>query len=162
MARRSVAEVATGGIVLLAAAGFVLYAAAHTGRTGGGGYPLHAEFDSIDGISDGSDVRLAGVKVGSVTRTAVDPRTYRATVDLMVAGNVQLPRDSSAQITTEGLLGGKYVSLMPGGDEKMLPPGGEIVHTQPSISLEALLGKFIFGMSSSGPGTKPDKPAGAP
>lgn len=146
MARRSAAEIITGAVVLVVAAGFLLYAVANTGRASVGGYTLTATFDRIDGLSAGSDVRLAGVKVGSVTATRVDPQTYQASVTMTVQGGLQLPTDTSAQVTSDGLLGGKFLSLVPGGAEKMLAPGQRITITQSSVSLEDLLGKFIFNV----------------
>ncbi|MBN8929840.1 MAG: outer membrane lipid asymmetry maintenance protein MlaD [Rhodospirillales bacterium 69-11] len=151
MPRRSIAEVLTGAVVLLVAAGFLAYAVAHSGRSTASGYPLHAQFDHIDGLGPGSDVRIAGVKVGSVTGTHLDPKTYFAIVDLTVRDDVKLPKDSSAEITSESLLGGKFLALVPGGDETMLKPGQAITITQGSISLEQLLGKFIFSVTSLKP-----------
>ena len=146
-AGRNVAELIAGAAVLVIALGFLGYAVAHTGRGGVSGYRLSARFDKIDGLSAGADVRLAGVKVGSITNTYVDPKTYRAVVDMSVSAEVKLPKDSSAQISTDGLLGGKVIALVPGGDDKMLADGGEITITQSAASLEDLLGKFIFGVN---------------
>jgi phospholipid/cholesterol/gamma-HCH transport system substrate-binding protein len=151
MARRSIVEVLTGAVVLLVAAGFLVYAVVHSGRSAASGYALYAKFDHIDGLTVGSDVRIAGVKVGSVTSATIDPQTYMAVVGLTVRDDVKLPKDSSAEITSESLLGGKYVSLGPGGDETMLKPGQTITITQGSISLEQLLGKFIFSVTSMKP-----------
>jgi phospholipid/cholesterol/gamma-HCH transport system substrate-binding protein len=148
MARHGVAETLTGAGVLLVAAGFLAYAVAHSGRAGGSGYTLQAQFDHIDGLAEGSDVRIAGVKVGSVTQERLDPKTFQAIVSLTVQNDVQLPKDSAAAITSESLLGGKYISLSPGGDDAMLKPGQTITITQSSISLEELLGKFIFSVTS--------------
>jgi len=147
MAQRGIAEIVTGAMVLLLAGGFLAYAVAHSGRSIGAGYTLHAQFERIDGMGVGSDVRLAGVKIGTVTATALDPKTYEALVTLSLADTVKLPKDSSAAITSDGLLGGKYLSLSPGGDEQMIPPGGQITVTQSSVSLEELLGKFIFSVT---------------
>ena len=146
-AGRNAAELIAGAVVLVIALGFLGYAVAHTGRGSVSGYRLSAKFDKIDGLAAGADVRLAGVKVGSITHTYVDPKTYRAVVDMMVAPDVKLPKDSSAQISTDGLLGGKVIALVPGGDDKMLADGGEITITQSAASLEDLLGKFIFGVN---------------
>ena len=146
-AGRNAAELIAGAVVLVIALGFLGYAVAHTGRGSVSGYRLSAKFDKIDGLAAGADVRLAGVKVGSITHTHVDPKTYRAVVDMMVAPDVKLPKDSSAQISTDGLLGGKVIALVPGGDDKMLADGGEITITQSAASLEDLLGKFIFGVN---------------
>jgi phospholipid/cholesterol/gamma-HCH transport system substrate-binding protein len=135
-------------VVLVVAAGFLGYAVANTGRTPVSGYSLHARFDRIDGLAVGSDVRLAGVKMGSVTSARVDPQTFQAEVVFTVQNAVKLPRDSSAEVTSDGLLGGKYLSLVPGGDEQTLAAGSAVTITQSSISLEQLLGKFIFSVSS--------------
>jgi phospholipid/cholesterol/gamma-HCH transport system substrate-binding protein len=160
MARRNVAEVLAGLLVLLVAAGFLAYALATSGAASVPGYRLTAEFDRIDGLTVGSDVRMAGVKVGSVTATAIDPKTYLANVDFTVQRNLQLPTDSSAAITSQSLLGGDYLSLVPGGSEQMIPPGGRVTITQGSVSLEDLLGKFIFSATNfvsalPKPGQKP-------
>jgi phospholipid/cholesterol/gamma-HCH transport system substrate-binding protein len=163
MAKRSGSDLIAGAVVLVVAFGFLGYALAHTGRSIGAGYTLHASFNRIDGLAVGSDVRVAGVKVGSVTGAHLDPKSYQAVVDFTVADNVVLPKDSSAVITSDGLLGGKYLSLAPGGDDANLGPGGVITVTQSSISLEELLGKFIFSASSlSSQKPAADAPAAAP
>ena len=155
-ASRGIPEILTGACVLLAAAGFLAYAVAHSGRTSASGYPLKAHFDRIDGLNPGADVRIAGVKVGSVVSAEIDPKTYLAEVTLSVRDDLRLPKDSSAEITSESLLGGKFLNLTPGGDDTKLAPGGTIAITQSSVSLEQLLGKFIFSATSLG-----DKPKGA-
>jgi phospholipid/cholesterol/gamma-HCH transport system substrate-binding protein len=156
MPRRSIAEVLTGAVVLLVAAGFLAYAVAHSGRSSSSGYPLYARFDHIDGLSVGADVRMAGVKVGSVTDTKLDPKTYLAVVTLTVRDDIKVPKDSSAEITSESLLGGKFLALVPGGDEAMLTAGQAITITQGSVSLEQLLGKFIFSVTSMKSGSDGD------
>lgn len=152
MRRHSIPEVLTGVVVLLLAAGFLGYAVANSGRSTLSGYTLYARFEHIDGLAPGADVRLAGVKVGSVNEQRIDPQSYQAVVGLSVRNDIKLPKDSAAIITSESLLGGKYVSLQPGGDETMLRPGDSITITQSSISLEELLGKFIFSISEAKPG----------
>jgi len=148
MRRRSIAEVLTGAVVLLVAAGFLAYAVAHSGRTTSSGYTLYAKFDHIDGLGAGADVRLAGVKVGNVSEERIDPQSFQAVVSLSVRDDIKLPKDTGAIITSESLLGGKYLSLQPGGDETVLQPGQTITITQSSVSLEELLGKFIFSMTN--------------
>ena len=148
MAQRNVAETLIGAVVLLVAVGFLGYAVANTGRTPVSGYSLHASFERIDGLAVGADVRVAGVKVGSVTGARVDPQTYQAEVTFTVQNAVKLPRDTSAEITSDGLLGGKYLALVPGGEETMLAAGGAVTITQSAISLEQLLGKFIFSVTN--------------
>lgn len=165
MGRHGIAEVLTGAFVLLVAIGFMGYAIAHSGRTSTAGYTLYARFDHIDGLAMGNDVRIAGVKVGTVTDEQIDPKTFTAIVAMSLRNDIELPKDTSAEIDSESLLGGKYINLTPGGDETNLKPGQTITITQSSISLEQLLGKFIFSVTSlntgkdkaaagtSGPGT---------
>ena len=148
MPRRNFAEVLIGAVVLLVAAGFLAYAIAHSGRTAYSGYQLYAKFDHIDGLGVGADVRVAGVKVGTVDSATIDPKTYQAVVGLTVRDDLKLPKDSSAVITSESLLGGKYLALSPGGEDAMLQPGQTITITQGSINIEELLGKFIFSASN--------------
>jgi phospholipid/cholesterol/gamma-HCH transport system substrate-binding protein len=148
MGRHGVAETLTGAFVLVVALVFLAYAVAHSGRVSGTGYVVQARFDHIDGLAVGADVRIAGVKIGTVTEERVDPKTFVAIVSLSVRNDIQLPKDSSASITSESLLGGKYISLSPGGDDTNLKPGQTITITQSSVSLEELLGKFIFSVTS--------------
>ncbi len=161
MARRNAVEIVVGAAVLVVAGVFLAYALAHSGRSAREGYPLIAQFDHIDGLSVGADVRLAGVRIGSVTGARIDPKSYLAVVTLTVQDGLSLPKDSSAEITSDGLLGGKYISLSPGGDAATLKPGGTITITQSSVSLEQLLGKFIFSVTDmvnavkGGTGTTP-------
>ncbi len=118
MARRSASEVAAGAVVLAVAAGFLVYAVANTGRAGVGGYTLHAAFDNVGGIAPGADVRVAGLKVGSVTPLAIDPKSYQAVATFTVQDDIKLSSDSSATIATGGLLGGNFISLASGGDRE--------------------------------------------
>ncbi len=150
MARHNPAELVTGAVVLLVAGGFLVFAVASTGKSfAGGGYDLHASFDHVDGLSAGTDVRIAGVKVGSIQSITLDPKTFLADVVFTVQNGIKLTDDSSATVSTDGLLGGKYLALAPGGDDKILKPGGAITITQGSINLESLLGKYIFGTTGS-------------
>lgn len=147
MAGRNVTELLAGAVVLAVAVGFLGYAVANTGRTATSGITLNASFERIDGIGPGSDVRLAGVKVGRITATSIDPKTYQAQVKFTVESGIKLPTDSSAEIASDGLLGGKVLALVPGGADKMLADGGNLQITQSAVSLEQLLGKFIFSVS---------------
>ena len=146
MAERRISEVLAGAVVLAVAIGFLGYAVVKTGGAGGGGYVLHASFDRIDGLGPGSDVRMAGVKVGSVEATHIDPKTFQAQVDFSVSKAIKLPTDSSAQVTSSGLLGGVFLALAPGGEAATIPAGGQVTITQSAVSLEDLLGKFIFNV----------------
>jgi len=148
MARRNLAEILVGAGVIVLAAGFLGYAVARSGRPETGGYPVHAKFQRIDGLDVGAPVRLAGIRVGTVSTTALDPQTYEAEVTLIIADKVKLPKDTSAAVASEGLLGGKYINLVPGADEQMIASGGEITITQPAINVEDLLGRFIFSAAN--------------
>jgi phospholipid/cholesterol/gamma-HCH transport system substrate-binding protein len=159
VARHSLIEVATGAVVLLAAGGFAVYALANTGQKfAGDGYALNATFDHVDGLSVGADVRVAGVKVGSVQSIRLDTKTYQAVVGFTVQNGVSLTDDSSATVSTDGLLGGKYVALATGGDDQILKPGGTITITQGSVNIEALIGKYIFGSTGGKSATTPSAP----
>ena len=149
MKGRNLAEVLAGAAVLVVAALFLIYAVTNSGRSvsTGPGLSLHARFDRVDGLAPGADVRIAGVRVGAVTEQRIDPKTYLAVLTLRVDGNLSLPEDTSAEITSESLLGGKYVALVPGGADRMLRDGGEISITQSAVSLESLLGRFIFSVT---------------
>src|SRR5690242_530648 len=130
MPRRNLVEIVTGAAVLGVAAVFLAFAVSHSGRSTTSGYPLTARFERIDGLGIGADVRVAGVKVGAVTDARIDPQSYQAVVTLTVRPDIQLPKDSSAEVTSESLLGGKYLNLSPGGDTTMLKPGQTITITQ--------------------------------
>ena len=163
MAASRPAELVAGAAVLVVALGFLGYAVANTGRGGGGGGDmLHATFDRIDGLGTGSDVRIAGVKVGSVRAEAIDPKTFQANVTFSIGRGLKLPRDSSAEITSDGLLGGKYLSLVPGGDDAMIPDGGAVTITQSSVSIEQLLGKFIFSVTDLASNARKQQQGNAP
>jgi phospholipid/cholesterol/gamma-HCH transport system substrate-binding protein len=167
MQKRSAAELLAGALVLAVAAIFLAYAVTNSGRGGGfsgGGLTLTAKFDRIDGLAPGADVRIAGVKVGSVVDQRIDPQTFLAVLTLRIDGSLRIPADSSAEIASEGLLGGRFVSLVPGGADRILANNGQITITQSSISLESLLGRFIFSMTEGqGRQQGQDRPAeGAP
>jgi phospholipid/cholesterol/gamma-HCH transport system substrate-binding protein len=148
MGRYGLAETLTGAIVLVVALAFLAYAVAHSGRSTGTGYTVQARFDHIDGLGVGGDVKIAGVKIGTVTDEQIDPKTFSAVVSMTIRDDIKLPKDTGASITSESLLGGKYISLSPGGDEEDLKPGQTITITQSAVSLEELLGKFIFSVTS--------------
>ncbi|MDD2868211.1 outer membrane lipid asymmetry maintenance protein MlaD [Neomegalonema sp.] len=140
----NVLEAAVGAAVLAGAIAF----AAHVGQRMDGpsnGYALTASFAKADGLTVGGEVRVSGVKVGAVSGIDLDPATYRAEVRLNLRGDLQLPEDSSAKIASDGLLGGAYVSIEPGGDTRTIPAGGSIDHTQGSISILDLVGRAIYG-----------------
>lgn len=141
-------EVLVGGVVLAAAVAFGIYAAQAAGlRSGGDSYPLHASFRSLEGVSVGTDVRLAGVKVGTVSGVALNPETFRADTTVDVAKAIEIPDDSAIVISSEGLLGGNFVEIVPGGSPFYFEAGDQITDTQGAVSLISLLLKFVGGGS---------------
>lgn len=144
--RENPVEVLTGAGVVLVAGAFLLYAAQATGYGGvEEGLRLTASFRSVEGVSLGTDVRMAGVKIGSVTDLALDPGTFRARTGLSLVAGVPIPEDSTAVVTSEGLLGGSYIEIVPGGSLISLPEGGEILDTQGAVSLLQLLLRYVGG-----------------
>jgi phospholipid/cholesterol/gamma-HCH transport system substrate-binding protein len=142
-------ETLIGAIVLAVAGVFFFFAYGIVGAGGSDGTKLIARFDRIDGISVGSDVRMSGIKIGTVSNLNLDPPPfYTARVELSVSESVQLPDDSSIKITSDGLLGGAYLSLEAGGSETLLANGGEIKNTQGSIDLIGLISRAVFSGGS--------------
>jgi phospholipid/cholesterol/gamma-HCH transport system substrate-binding protein len=142
--KRNIVESVLGAIVLLVAASFFFWAYARADVGDPGGYTLIAKFDRIDGLDPGGPVRISGIRVGQILSMELDPVSFRAQIRLSVASNIELPADSSAQIVSSSLLGGKYLALVPGGDDLMLAEGDEIQYTQSSINFEDLIGQLIF------------------
>lgn len=143
------AETLIGALVLAAAGGFLVYAANTADLdAGGSGYPLVAKFRKAEGINIGSDVRIAGVKVGSVAEMTLDPETYFASVTFVVNDSVKVPEDSAVKISSASLLGDSFLAIDPGSADLMLEPGEELVYTQSSVSVGDLIGRFIHGQES--------------
>ncbi len=151
---RNLIETLLGALVLGVAGLFLAFAytTADLGRSGG--YEVQADFTTVGGLKVGNDVRMAGIKIGSVVRQELNPQTYLARVTLSVDPSIELPADTSATIASEGLLGGNYVDLAPGGDPTMLKPGGKIQYTQDAVDMVQLLGKFIFSAGNGGSASK--------
>jgi len=145
-------EVIAGAAVLAAAVGFLVYAGQSTGFTGNAAtYPLVASFRSVDGVTVGTDVRLAGVKVGTVTALKLNPQTLFADATISLRDDVLLPDDSTVLVSSEGVLGGSFIELQPGGSVENLGSGDEIEDTRGAVSVIALLMKFVGGSGSQTP-----------
>lgn len=158
MNRAGIFETFVGVIVVGVAAAFFFYAYKTTGRTlAAGTYELRAVFGRVDGVAIGSDVRVSGVKIGSITGNRLDPVTYEATVAFAVNADIRLPEDSIAKIVSDGLLGGAHVSIEPGASDLMLGSGDTITLTQGSVDLLGLaVQSFTNASSSAGDaGTEP-------
>ncbi|MCF6271735.1 MAG: outer membrane lipid asymmetry maintenance protein MlaD [Rhodobacteraceae bacterium] len=142
----NVAETLIGAVVVATAAGFLFYAGQSTGfSVGGETYELNAKFSSAEGLNIGGSVNLAGVQVGTITKLELDVQTYEAVATFTVRSDVLLPEDSEAKVASEGLLGGNFLELTPGGSDYMLEAGQEVEYTQGSVSLLNLLMKFASG-----------------
>lgn len=143
--RNKTIETVMGAVVLLIAAFFLAFAYTHSGHKNSlNRTRYYGVFDRVDGLTAGSDVRMSGVKVGSVLSLSIDPKTFLANVAFAVDSQVKIPKDSSAEIVSDGLMGGKYLALVPGGDDEALKPDAHVEHVQSSVSLEAMIGQLIF------------------
>jgi phospholipid/cholesterol/gamma-HCH transport system substrate-binding protein len=150
--RENGAEALIGLLVVLLAGWFVIFA---WDRTGGGGPAdatrVRALFPNAAGVNVGTDVRVAGLKVGTVAAQKLDPASYQVDVTLAIDPKLKLPKDSTAAITSEGLLGSTYINMIPGGDPTPLKTGDTIVDTQGSIDMMGMIGQFINKPSSDAP-----------
>jgi len=155
-------ETVMGGVVLVVAALFLFFAYSTSQVRAVQGYEVSAQFDSVSGIHDGSDVRIGGVKVGTIVSETLDPNTFLANVRISIENAYKLPDDTVAKIVSSGLLGDKFLALVPGGSEQTIPPGGRIKFTQSPISIEDLIGQLMFsppggGQKKPGEGEAPSK-----
>lgn len=163
--KQNAVETLTGAIVIAVAAAFLFFIYTTTGVGGlSGGYPLKASFNNLGGVSSGSDVRISGVKVGSVTGQALDD-VYEAVLTLTINNDIKIPNDSTAKITSEGLLGASYVAIEPGGSDKLLASGEAFQYSQSALDLWSIISSFTSGGSKSdgsgvdGSKETPHKPA---
>lgn len=156
--KRNVIETVLGAVVLVVAIVFLgfSYSSANVGSVNG--YMLTADFSGTGGLGVGDSVQVSGVKIGTVQKIELKPDDYRARVTMEVDNSLKLPDDSAAFISSESLLGGKYMELQPGASEEMLGDGGHIAYTQAPQNLEQLLGKFIFSMDKGKDGGEASAP----
>lgn len=147
--KQNTIETIIGFIVILIAAGFFIFAynASNMSKTSNG-YNVFANFQNIDGITEGSDVKLAGIKIGHVDSLTLEDDTYYAAAKLSIDNSVEIPKDSRAIVSTNGILGGKYIRISPGGSEKNLDHGGKIKFTQSALNIEDLIGKLMYSITS--------------
>lgn len=144
MSTHNTVETVLGGVVLAVAGIFLAVALTSASFKQTSGYTVNANFTKADGINAGMDVRMSGVKIGSVDSLSLDPKTYLANIKMTINPDIKLPADTVAKVASESILGGKYLTLEPGGDEETIKDGGKIQYTQAAVNLEELLGKFIF------------------
>ena len=142
--KRGAVETILGAVVLLIAIGFVFFGARSIDLQDNDGYQLTARFLKVGGLDRGSDVRISGVKVGSVIDRTLDDQTFEAVVTFTVRDDLRLPIDTEAGVTAEGLLGGKYLRLFPGQQAVMLSPGEDIAITRDFQALEDTVSEILF------------------
>jgi phospholipid/cholesterol/gamma-HCH transport system substrate-binding protein len=157
--KQNTLETIIGAIVLIVAAYFLIFALHNREHDKEGTYELMAQFSNVEGLAPGSAVRISGVKVGTVSKITLDPKSYLAMVHLAMQDGVLLPSDTLATVSSPGLLGDKYMSLEPGSADDMLKPGGVITDTQSAASLEKLLGQVIFSLQNIGKSPASSPPA---
>ena len=146
--KRSVIETILGAVVIVVAAFFLYFSYEMGGVASSNGYTVHADFSGIGGLNVGDDVQISGVKVGSITNVTLMPENYLARVTMNLNSDIKLPTDTAALISSESLLGGRFMALEPGAEEEMIENGGRIFYTQAPQNLEQLLGQFIFSMQT--------------
>ena len=157
-------EAAIGALVIVVAAAFFAFAYATSGQGSvRSGYTLSAEFDNIAGVNTGTDVRLAGIKVGTVIGEILNPENYQARITMAIDPIVKLTDDSTAKVTSEGLLGSNFIALEPGGSETMLADGGQITNTQGAVDIWTLISETMFeGAKGKGGGAENKEPEQTP
>jgi phospholipid/cholesterol/gamma-HCH transport system substrate-binding protein len=153
-------ETIVGATVIALAVGFFFYASktAGVGGTVSGGYKVIAEFDNAEGINVGTDVRLAGIKIGTVTAQSLNAENYMARLELTLDPKVSLSDDTAAKVTSEGLLGGKFISMEPGGSETKLAEGSMMTLTQGAVDIWSLISSAMFDKAKSPPASTPETP----
>jgi phospholipid/cholesterol/gamma-HCH transport system substrate-binding protein len=145
--QNNIAETLIGALVVAVALAFLALAYLRTGSGSLSGYEVNAHLAKVDGLGVGTDVRISGIKVGSVSGMDLDPKNYLVTVHMSIRDDIKLPTDSSMIINSAGILGSSYLSITPGGDDHDIAPGGFIQNTQAANAsdLMGLAGRFIGG-----------------
>jgi phospholipid/cholesterol/gamma-HCH transport system substrate-binding protein len=147
---QNILETIIGFIIIVVATVFAIFAYSTSGNTEDEiGYVLEARFQNAEGIFVGADVMLAGIKIGSVLDLTLDRDTFFAIMKIGVKKDVKLPQDSQVAIVSSGFLGGKFVSVSPGGDVVDLKDGDQVKFTQSSVNMEALIGKFMYSYGNN-------------
>src|SRR6201986_597910 len=154
MQQNNIAESLIGACVVAIALVFAVLAYNRTGSGGLSGYEVNAKLPKADGLAVGTDVRLAGIKIGTVSDMTLDPKTYLVTVHMSIRNDIKLPVDSSVLVTQAGFLGGQYLSITPGGDDKIMSAGSYFDNAQGSIDVMGLVNRFTGGGAAG-----PSKPA---
>ncbi|MBR1600878.1 MAG: MCE family protein [Alphaproteobacteria bacterium] len=114
------------------------------------GYTLNAEFMKVGGLSTGSDVRINGIKVGTVTGQNLNNNDYTVNVTFSISSDVKLPKDSTVAIVSDGLMGNKFVKIEPGKSKEYLKDGETFTKTKDFKTLEDMVGEIIFMVTDGG------------
>ena len=139
------------GIVVIFVAAFFLYFAYHVSDLQVvKGYDINARFLKVGGLNVGSDVRINGIKVGTVIAQNLDPEDYVADVKLSISSNIQLPKDSVVSIVSDGLVGNKFIKIEPGKSKEFLQNGDTVANTKDFKTLEDMVGEIIFMVTDNG------------
>jgi phospholipid/cholesterol/gamma-HCH transport system substrate-binding protein len=158
---RTVIETIMGAVVLAVAGLFLAFAWSHASFSKVEGYDVTATFTSVGGLDTGADVKINGIKVGTVLSQTLDPQTFDAVVRMSIIHAVRLPDDTVASISSEGLLGGKFVKLSPGKSTVTIAAGGRLGPTRSFKSIEEMVGQLIFLATAENAAPAP-APAPAP
>jgi phospholipid/cholesterol/gamma-HCH transport system substrate-binding protein len=156
---RNAIETVMGAVVLVVAAVLLFFAYTTSQVRAVTGYEVTANFLRVEGLRDGGDVRISGIRVGTIVSQSLDPKTFDAVVRMSIDPKYKLPVDSYAQIASNGLLGDKYLQIVPGNEDDVIKAGGKIERTTPPISLESLIGQVMYSLQG---GQQPKKDGATP
>lgn len=148
--KQNIIETIIGFVVIITSLVFLAFAykSSSPSSNEAGGYKIIARFQNAEGIIDGSDIMLAGIKIGSVESLNLDTNSFLAILNLRINPHVKLPKDSQASVVTSGFLGNKFISITPGSSDEELANNDQIKYTQSSVNIEALLGKLMYSFGS--------------
>jgi phospholipid/cholesterol/gamma-HCH transport system substrate-binding protein len=142
-------EIGMGAVMLLLGLSAIYTVYASSQVTTSTGYTVSVRFNKVGGLGEGNAVRIAGLQVGTIVGQKLDPETYDAVLDLTIRNEVKLPVDTEAEVSSDGLLGGKFILLTPGKSKDAIPPGGKITKAKGVVALEELVGRMIFSTAQS-------------
>lgn len=148
--KQNILETLIGIGVITTTIAFVLFAynVNRGSQANSGGYRLNAKFQNIEGVVDGSDIMIAGIKIGTVETIELDKNHFYAIARLSIHSDIKLPKDSQAAVTTSGMIGNKYIAITPGSEAEYLANNDQIKYTQSSINIESLIGKIIYSIGN--------------